>query len=186
MQTVVIIDHNDSFTDNLARYFRLCNVSTEIIRFDMIPKHIDASHLVFSPGPKAPSDYPESMRLLKTNIGKSAILGVCLGHQILGQAFGYQIKRSQKLQHGQSCVLSNCSGQIFKGINKPVVVGCYNSLVLSDTMDQKSPLEVAAVNDFGEIMALQHTSLQIYGVQFHPESVLTEQGLVMINNFLGN
>lgn len=184
MKSVVIIDHKDSFTDNLARYVRLCNANCIITKFNEIPDRLDATHIIISPGPLAPYDYPQTQLLLRKKVNNTPILGICLGHQMIGLEFGLELKKSEFPNHGRSISLSSYSGKLFTSINTSFEVGCYNSLILSDSILTDHQITITARNDLGEIMALQHNSLPIFGVQFHPESIMTQNGLLIIKNFL--
>lgn len=181
MSSVLIIDHNDSFTENLARYVRQLNVACEIVNFAAIPSKITASHLLFSPGPKAPSEYPTTQALFREQLPNKPMLGVCLGHQLFGLELGFQLKKCHNPMHGRSATLASYVGPLFANMPKRIDVGCYNSLTLSGSSDE---CEITAVSLDNEVMAIQHKTLPIFGVQFHPESILTASGGQILQNFL--
>ena len=181
MSLVVIIDHNDSFTENLARYVRLKGKVCEVIPFYDLPRTVDATHLIFSPGPKSPLDYPKTRKFFQTHLGQMPMLGVCLGHQLIGIEFGLKIVQAKSMLHGHQAIINTKNNLIFSGIESPMLVACYNSLVLSGL---SADLEVIATNKDKEIMALQHKHYKVFGVQFHPEAILTVHGFKIISNFL--
>ena len=181
MQSVLIIDFNDSFTENLARYFQLLGAECEIVTYTNIPRTISASHIVLSPGPLSPVDYPEAKVLLQKFIGKIPILGVCLGHQIICEYYGAKIVRTSKPSHGLAVKIRHNSEGLFKGMSSPLSVGCYNSLSVQAL---SSELICCAKNAQNEVMAVQHKKYAIFGVQFHPESVNTNKGLELLSKFL--
>ena len=181
--SVVIVDHYDSFTENLVRYVKLHGYSCCLVPYDeLVFGDINASHIILSPGPKSPRHYPNSLQIISLFKNKLPILGVCLGHQMLGSYFGMQVKRSQLPAHAYAKNISLEDSAIFQGLPKSIKVACYNSLVIE--AHNSSEMEVIAKCDLNEIMAIQHEKLPLFGVQFHPESVLTEFGATIIKNFL--
>ncbi|CRK85622.1 Aminodeoxychorismate synthase component 2 [Candidatus Providencia siddallii] len=188
---LLIIDNYDSFTYNLYQYFCELGASVIVKRNNEITlKKIEQSsitHLVISPGPGAPNCAGVSLDAIKYFAGKLPILGVCLGHQAIGQAFGASIVRARKMMHGKTSIIYHNSKGIFNGIKNPLVVTRYHSLVISTETVPES-LSVSAwslnKNNFDEIMGVYHKEFQIEGIQFHPESILTEQGYELLNNFL--
>ena len=181
MSLVVIIDHNDSFTENLARYVRLKGKECEVIPFYDLPRTVDATHLIFSPGPKSPLDYPKTRKFFRDHLGQMPMLGVCLGHQLIGIELGLELVQAKSMLHGHQASINTKNNLIFSGIESPMLVACYNSLVLSGL---SADVEVIATNKDKEIMALQHKHYKVFGVQFHPEAILTVHGLKIISNFL--
>lgn len=183
---IVVIDNYDSFVNNLARYFRLAGHETQLIRNDEVSVDevlkLNPSAIVISPGPKAPSDAGISMDLIRAAHQTIPILGVCLGHQCIGEVFGGLIERAKRPLHGVSSLIQHEGDGIFKGIPNPMKVGRYHSLIVN--LPDQSILKVTATSEEGEVMAIQHNEYPTFGVQFHPESVLTEHGMDIINNFL--
>lgn len=182
---ILVIDNYDSFVENLARYIRELNHETFVIRNDAITIHeiekLKPSHIVLSPGPCSPDEAGICLALIEHFAGEIPILGVCLGHQAIGQAFGAKVVRAIKPMHGKTSLITHQQKQIFANIFSPLTVARYHSLIVQEVPDC---LEVTATSKEGEIMALQHRKYPIYGVQFHPESFLTEHGHDLINNFL--
>ncbi|MFQ3248556.1 anthranilate synthase component II [Glaciecola sp.] len=188
---VLIIDNYDSFTFNLVRYFEELNARVMVIKNDelSIPEleALDFTHLVISPGPCTPDESGICLDAIVAFAGKLPILGVCLGHQAIGQVFGAKVVRAKNIKHGKT---SNVHVQqvhgIFDGINPTFIATRYHSLLLElDTLPEL--LEITAVcreSDDIEIMGIQHKTLPIFGVQFHPESLLTQEGHKLLNNFL--
>lgn len=183
---IVIIDNYDSFVYNLARYVRLTGHETKIIRHDEMTTEeildLKPSAIIISPGPKSPNEAGVSVNLIKAAYRTIPILGVCLGHQAIGAAFGGQIVKAERPMHGQASTVHHDGTGLFDGVFQPMVVGRYHSLVVN--LPDQSILRVAATSDEGEIMAFQHREYPTYGVQFHPESILTEQGMTIIQNFV--
>ncbi len=189
---LLIIDNYDSFTYNLYQYFCELGVEVQVFRNDEINivgiEALSPSHLVISPGPCTPNEAGISLEVIKYFAGKMPILGVCLGHQAIAQAFGATIVRAKRVMHGKTSpiVHNNCS--VFQGLNNPLTVTRYHSLVvengtLPDCFELTAWTEDAA-GQFEEIMGYQHTSLPIEAVQFHPESIKTDQGHELLANFL--
>ncbi|MCX7828557.1 MAG: aminodeoxychorismate/anthranilate synthase component II [Thermanaerothrix sp.] len=182
---ILMIDNYDSFTWNLVQYLsELDEVRT--VRNDRITpskiKAMNPSHIVISPGPGIPEDAGVSMEVIRTFMERIPILGVCLGHQAIGCAMGGRLVRSAKPCHGKTSSIHHSGEGIFSGLPTPFKATRYHSLVLEES-SLPEELKVTARTDDGTIMALQHLSLPLFGVQFHPESVLTQGGMRIIRNF---
>jgi anthranilate synthase/aminodeoxychorismate synthase-like glutamine amidotransferase len=185
---ILVIDNYDSFTYNLVQYLgelgadvvvrRNDQVSTEEVATTLRPERI-----VISPGPGIPDDAGVTLQLIQAFAETLPILGVCLGHQAIGQHFGARVVRSLRCVHGKSSEVSNDGRTIFKGIANPFTAGRYHSLVL-DPESLPECLEVSAVTADGVIMGIRHRELKVEGVQFHPESILTTTGKRLLENFL--
>lgn len=186
MQNVLVIDNYDSFVHNLARYLRLLGANTNVVRSDQITiAEIDAqrpSAIVISPGPKDPQHAGISVETIEHFANSVPILGVCLGHQAIGQAFGATIIKTEPV-HGRSSEVHHQGKGLFENLPSPLKVGRYHSLVIDPTT-LPDELEVTATTTDGIIMAVEHKSLPVFGLQFHPESVLSEFGLEMLQHFL--
>ena len=184
---LVMIDNYDSFTYNLVQYFGELGADVEVFRNDEIDVAGIADRrpalLVVSPGPCSPAEAGISVAAIKHFAGKLPILGVCLGHQAIGAAFGGKIVRAQQLMHGKTSVITTTREGVFAGLPERFTVNRYHSLAIEK---ESSPpvLKTTAWTDDGEIMGVRHESLPIQGVQFHPESILTEHGHAMLKNFL--
>jgi anthranilate synthase component II len=184
---VLIIDNYDSFTYNIVQYFGELGAEVEVFRNDEITiAQIAAKNpdrLVVSPGPCSPLEAGISVAAIQHFAGKLPILGVCLGHQSIGAAFGGNIIRAQELMHGKTSVITTTQQGVFAGLPKQFTVNRYHSLAI-EKASCPDVLEVTAWTDDGEIMGVRHKTLAIEGVQFHPESILTEHGHQMLKNFL--
>jgi anthranilate synthase component 2 len=184
---LLMIDNYDSFTYNLVQYFGELGAEVLVHRNDEIGlADIEAfkpSHLVVSPGPCSPAEAGISVAAIQHFAGKLPILGVCLGHQSIGSAFGGRIIRAQQLMHGKTSVIHTSQQGVFADLPKDFTVNRYHSLAI-ERSSCPAELEVTAWTDDGEIMGVRHRSLPIEGVQFHPESILTEHGHALLNNFL--
>lgn len=189
---LLIIDNYDSFTFNLYQYFCELGAEVKVVRNDEISlEGIEAlapSHLVISPGPCTPNEAGISLEAIKHFSGKLPILGVCLGHQAIAQAFGGEVVRARQVMHGKTSPISHIGKSVFSGLNNPLTVTRYHSLVVR-TESLPSCFEVTAwtqteEGEFDEIMGYQHHTLPIHAVQFHPESIKTEQGHELLANFL--
>ncbi len=184
---VFLLDNYDSFTYNLAQYFGELGQEVEVRRNDQIRlEQIEAlrpSALVISPGPCAPDQAGISLPAVSYFAGRLPILGVCLGHQCIGQAFGGRIVRAQVLMHGKTSAIEHDSRTIFRGLPQPFSATRYHSLVI-DPSSMPDCLEVSARGPSGSIMAVRHRELAVEGVQFHPESILTLAGKQLLANFL--
>lgn len=184
---LVLIDNYDSFTYNLVQYFGELGADIKVFRNDQVTLNqliaLNPSHLVISPGPGEPiKDDGISSDAIKYFDGKIPVLGVCLGHQALGAVFGGKVDRAQRLMHGKTSKVTHNGEGIFKGIPSPFEAMRYHSLVVYDPIPAE--LEVTAITPEEEIMGLKHKEHQTYGVQFHPESILTEHGKQLLKNFL--
>ena len=183
---LLMIDNYDSFTYNIVQYFGEFGAAVTVARNDEITLADIAghahTHLVISPGPCSPAEAGISVAAIQHFAGKLPILGVCLGHQAIGAAFGGKIIRSQQLMHGKTSVISTTQQGVFAGLPAQFIVNRYHSLAI-ERSSCPAELELTAWTDDGEIMGVRHRSLPIQGVQFHPESILTEHGHAMLNNF---
>jgi len=188
MSRVLVIDNYDSFTYNLVQAFLGTGVTVSVeYNDDITPEQanaIDPTHLVVSPGPGRPEDAGASVEMIRHFAGRIPILGVCLGHQAIGVAFGGKIDRALSLMHGKSSEIYHDRRSVFAGLPNPFVAGRYHSLAVSE-MTLPDELGISAYTSDGEIMGVRHKSLPVEGVQFHPESVLTPRGDRLISNFLG-
>lgn len=184
---ILIIDNYDSFVYNLARYIGRLNYTYQVKRNDAISLEeittLNPSHIIISPGPKAPKDSGISVDVIRHFTPVIPILGVCLGHQALGYAFGGVIERAPKPMHGKDSLITHNSKDIFSNLPAPLSVGRYHSLVVTE---KKLPecLQVTARTEDNIIMGLRHREYPAFGVQFHPESILTQHGLNLLQNFL--
>ena len=188
---LLMVDNYDSFTYNIVQYFGELGAEVEVFRNDEITvAEIDArlkagqlDRLVISPGPCSPAEAGISVAAIQHFAGKLPILGVCLGHQAIGAAFGGTIVRAQELMHGKTSVITTTQKGVFAGLPEKFTVNRYHSLAI-ERATCPDVLEVTAWTDDGEIMGVRHKTLPIEGVQFHPESILTEHGHAMLKNFL--
>ncbi len=184
---LLMIDNYDSFTFNLVQYFGELGAEVVTKRNDEITvEDIEAmrpDHIVVSPGPCSPTEAGISIDTIKYFGGMVPLLGVCLGHQAIGAAFGGRIIRAEKLMHGKTDVLHHDGKGVFEGLSNDYTITRYHSLVI-DRESVPDCLTVTATSSDGEIMAVRHKTLAIEGVQFHPESILTEQGHALLKNFL--
>jgi anthranilate synthase component II len=184
---LLMVDNYDSFTYNLVQYFGELGADVEVFRNDEISiTDIEArkpDRLVISPGPCSPAEAGISVDAIRHFAGKLPILGVCLGHQAIGAAFGGKIIRAQQLMHGKTSEIHTTREGVFSGLPETFTVNRYHSLAI-ERGSCPADLKVTAWTDDGEIMGVRHKSLAIEGVQFHPESILTEHGHAMLKNFL--
>lgn len=188
---LLMVDNYDSFTYNLVQYFGELGAEVEVHRNDEITvAEIEAKlktgqldRLVISPGPCSPAEAGISVAAIRHFAGKLPILGVCLGHQSIGAAFGGKIIRAQQLMHGKTSVITTTQEGVFAGLPRQFTVNRYHSLAI-ERSSCPPELRVTAWTDDGEIMGVKHATLPIEGVQFHPESILTEHGHAMLKNFL--
>lgn len=189
---VLMIDNYDSFTFNIVQYLGELGAEVHTIRNDALTldeiEALDFTHLVISPGPCTPNEAGISMELIRRFAGRVPILGVCLGHQAIGQVFGGKVVRAPLVMHGKTSLVSHRGEGVFEGLDDPLEVTRYHSLVV-EAESLPDCLEVTAltVDDDvtpGLIMGLRHKTLEIEGVQFHPESILSRQGHQLLNNFL--
>lgn len=190
---VLMIDNYDSCTYNLVQYFGELGADVETIRNDAITveeilgRSADTrpDRIVISPGPCSPAQAGISVALIQQAAGKIPLLGVCLGHQAIGAAFGGNIIRAQTLMHGKTSKIQHNGSGVFRGLPSPMTVIRYHSLAIEKS-SLPAELSITAWTDDGEIMGVQHKTLPIHGVQFHPESILSEHGHAMLKNFLDN
>jgi len=184
---LLMVDNYDSFTYNIVQYFGELGADIEVFRNDEIDLEGIAQRkpdrLVISPGPCSPAEAGISVAAIQHFAGKLPILGVCLGHQSIGAAFGGKIVRAQELMHGKTSVIQTTQQGVFRNLPEKFTVNRYHSLAIERT-SCPADLEITAWTDDGEIMGVRHCSLAIEGVQFHPESILTEHGHAMLKNFL--
>lgn len=185
---LLMVDNYDSFTFNIVQYFGELGAEVEVFRNDEITLEGIAERrpdrLVISPGPCSPAEAGISVAAIKHFAGKLPILGVCLGHQSIGAAFGGRIIRARELMHGKTSTITTTGQGVFAGLPAQFTVNRYHSLSI-ERESCPEVLEVTAWTDDGEIMGVRHKELPIEGVQFHPESILTEHGHAMLKNFLG-
>ena len=184
---LLMVDNYDSFTFNIVQYFGELGADVEVFRNDEITLEGIAARqpdrLVISPGPCSPAEAGISVAAIQHFAGKLPLLWVCLGHQSIGAAFGGQIVRAQELMHGKTSVITTKQEGVFAGLPEQFTVNRYHSLAI-ERSSCPSCLKVTAWTDDGEIMGVRHTEFDIEGVQFHPESILTEHGHAMLKNFL--
>jgi anthranilate synthase component 2 len=184
---LLMIDNYDSFTYNIVQYFGELGEIVRTVRNDEITldqiADMNPERICISPGPKSPKDAGVSVDVLKEFKGKKPILGVCLGHQAIGEAFGGKIIRAKQVMHGKTSKIAHTGEGVFKGLPSPFTVIRYHSLAI-ERASLPSCLEVTAWTDDGEIMGVRHKEFDIEGVQFHPESILSEHGHAMLKNFL--
>jgi anthranilate synthase component 2 len=184
---LLMVDNYDSFTYNIVQYFGELGADIEVFRNDEIDLEGIAQRkpdrLVISPGPCSPAEAGISVAAIQHFAGKLPILGVCLGHQSIGAAFGGKIVRAQELMHGKTSVIQTSQQGVFRNLPEKFTVNRYHSLAIERT-SCPADLAITAWTDDGEIMGVRHKSLAIEGVQFHPESILTEHGHAMLKNFL--
>jgi len=182
-----MIDNYDSFTYNLVQYLGELGEEVEVYRNDVITLDkiaaLKPKHIVISPGPCTPNEAGVSVPLIKRFAGEIPILGVCLGHQSIGQAFGGKIVHAKQLMHGKTSNIQHKQQGVFRNLPSPFQATRYHSLVI-ERASLPTCLEVTAWTDDGEIMGVRHKNLLIEGVQFHPESILTEHGHDLLKNFL--
>ena len=184
---VLMVDNYDSFTFNIVQYFGELGAEVEVFRNDEITLDGIAARkpdrLVISPGPCSPAEAGISVAAIQHFAGQLPILGVCLGHQSIGAAFGGKVIRAQALMHGKTSVITTTQEGVFAGLPERFTVNRYHSLAI-ERASIPACLKVTAWTDDGEIMGVRHTGLDIQGVQFHPKSILTEHGHAMLKNFL--
>ena len=186
---LLMIDNYDSFTYNLVQYFGELGETVEVFRNDEITleriKTLNAQRIVISPGPCTPNEAGVSLSLLKEYGGQVPTLGVCLGHQSIGQAFGGKIVHAKQIMHGKTSPIYHHDMGVFQGLPNPFTATRYHSLVI-ERESLPDCLEITAWTEDGEIMGVRHKLLPIEGVQFHPESILSEHGHQLLRNFLAS
>jgi anthranilate synthase/aminodeoxychorismate synthase-like glutamine amidotransferase len=184
---ILMLDNYDSFTYNLVQYLGQLGVNVKVFRNDAISveqvKKLSPEKIVISPGPGRPEDAGISCALIKELAGKVPILGVCLGHQAIGYCFGGRIIRAKKLMHGKTSMINHNRKDIFKHMPNPFEATRYHSLLV-ESRSFPDCLEVTARTKENEIMGLKHKRYAVFGVQFHPESILTKGGLELLRNFI--
>ena len=184
---LLLIDNYDSFTYNLVQAFLILGAEVEVYRNDAIDlaaaEALAPTHLCISPGPGTPAQAGVSIAMIRAFAGRIPVLGVCLGHQSITEAFGGRVVRAGRLMHGKTSMIEHDGAGVFAGIANPCEVGRYHSLI-AEPASLPAELLVSARTAEGEIMGLRHRHLPIEGVQFHPESVLSPDGPAMLGNFL--
>jgi len=185
---ILVIDNYDSFTYNLVQYLGELGEQIEVRRndevtVDEIEAKLKPARILISPGPGTPDDAGVSMKVIESFAGKIPLLGVCLGHQSIGQVFGGRVVRASQLCHGKSSLVQHDGKTIFAGLDQSFSAGRYHSLIVED-QNLPSCLEVSARTPDGIIMGLRHRELKVEGVQFHPESIMTTEGKKLLGNFL--
>ncbi|MEP3350708.1 MAG: aminodeoxychorismate/anthranilate synthase component II [Marinomonas sp.] len=189
---LLMIDNYDSFTYNLVQYFRELGADVQVYRNDELSiediEQLAPTHLVISPGPCTPNEAGISMAAIAAFAGKIPILGICLGHQSIAQVFGGEVIRAKNVMHGKTSLIHHKNTSVFSGLPNPHVATRYHSLIVSaDTLPDCFEVTAWCQNEAGEqeeIMGIRHKELAIEGVQFHPESILTEAGHALLANFL--
>ncbi len=184
---ILLLDNYDSFVYNLARYLRELGQEVEVVRNDVLTvaqaRRLRPSHIVLSPGPQTPREAGISVEVVRQLGATIPVLGVCLGHQCIGEAFGGRTVRARRPMHGKAAPARHNAQGLFSGLPNPLRVGRYHSLVI-DPATLPPVLQVTARSSEGEIMAVRHRQWPVFGVQFHPESVLTEHGHDLLRHFL--
>jgi anthranilate synthase/aminodeoxychorismate synthase-like glutamine amidotransferase len=184
---ILLIDNYDSFTYNIFQYLSCLGAKVKVVRNDAIAvkdvARLKPEAIVLSPGPGTPDESGITLETITTYTGKIPILGVCLGHQSIGQAFGGKVIRAGKLMHGKTSMIQHTNKGVFKGLPNPLEVTRYHSLIV-ERKSLPDCLEVTATTDDGMIMGLRHKRYLVEGVQFHPESYVTQKGMEMLQNFL--
>lgn len=184
---ILLIDNYDSFTYNIEQYLGELGQKVKVIRNDKITlaqiARMKPDAIVISPGPGNPDEAGVTLEAIATFAGKIPLLGICLGHQAIGQVFGGRVKRAPRMMHGKTSVIKHDGKGVFKGIPNPVEVTRYHSLHVEEE-SLPSSLKVTAMTEDGVIMGLRHKKFLVEGVQFHPESYKTEHGHRMLDNFL--
>jgi len=184
---ILMIDNYDSFTYNLVQYLGELGEDLQVFRNDKITikeiEKLKPNKIVISPGPGTPKDAGISIKVIKQFAGKTPILGVCLGHQAIAEAFGGKVIRAGQLMHGKTSEIHHDNKGVFKGLPNPFTATRYHSLLV-EKKSLPDCFELSAWTDEGEIMGLRHKEFKLEGVQFHPESILTDSGKQLLSNFL--
>lgn len=185
---IVVVDNYDSFTYNLVQYLGEMGASVQVLRNDAIDvdglEAMEPEGVLLSPGPGTPDDAGITLACVERLAGRVPLLGVCLGHQAIAQSYGGKIVRADRLMHGRTSPIEHVGGGVFEGLPSPFTATRYHSLIV-DRASVPDTLEVTAWTAEGEIMGLRHRELEVEGVQFHPESFLTEHGHALLERFLG-
>lgn len=185
---ILMIDNYDSFTFNLVQYLGELGADIKVYRNDKISiseiEQMAPDHIVISPGPCTPNEAGVSMEVIRHFSGKIPLLGVCLGHQSIGQVFGGKVTRAKELMHGKTSQVKHDGKTIFAGVPETFTATRYHSLIV-DKDSLPDCLEISAETDDGVIMGIRHKEYRVEGVQFHPESILTEYGKTILQNFIG-
>jgi para-aminobenzoate synthetase component II len=186
---ILVLDNYDSFVFNVVRYLEELGETVRVVRNDALDvagiRALDPEALVISPGPCTPAEAGVSLPAIRALSGAVPILGVCLGHQAIGAAFGGRVERALRPLHGQATPVGHDGARLFQGLPDPMQVGRYHSLVVTPEPGMERHLAIDARSAEGEVMALSHRRHPTYGIQFHPESVLTQDGHAIFANFLG-
>ena len=184
---IVMIDNYDSFTYNLVQYFGELGAPVKVFRNDKITveavRKLRPDKIVISPGPGGPQDAGISCAVIREFSGKVPLLGVCLGHQCIGSVFGGKVIRAKRLMHGKTSPVYHDGKTIFKGVSNPFPATRYHSLIVENS-SLPACLKVIARTKENEIMAIKHRALPVWGVQFHPESIMTKEGMKVLHNFI--
>ena len=184
---LVVIDNYDSFTYNLVQYFGELGVELKVLRNDVVSveelRDLRPTRICVSPGPCTPNEAGISCEVIKSFGGEIPIFGVCLGHQSIGQVYGGEVVRAKELMHGKTSMIHHDGDSVFKGLPNPFEATRYHSLIVKKE-SLPDCLEVTAWTEDGIIMGLKHKELNVHGVQFHPESILTDSGKQILKNFL--
>lgn len=184
---ILLIDNYDSFTYNLYQYMGIFNDDIKVVRNDKITieeiKALEPERIVLSPGPKSPKEAGICIDAVREFYDKIPILGICLGHQSIGEAFGATVSYAKKIFHGKQSEITHTGDSVFTGIDSPIKVARYHSLAVKKE-GLPDCLRILAETDDGEIMAMRHKEYPVVGLQFHPESIYTEHGKRMLENFI--
>jgi len=184
---LLVIDNYDSFTYNLVQYLGELKAEVEVVRNDQVSVdeilHNNASHIMISPGPCTPKEAGVSNEIIKTFSGKKPVLGVCLGHQCIGHVFGGEIVRAKSIMHGKTSDIKHNNDPLYKGLENPFQATRYHTLIIEKKSLPKD-LKINAWTSKGEIMGVKHKKHPTWGVQFHPESIMTPEGKQLLKNFL--
>lgn len=187
LDMLLVLDNFDSFTYNLVQYFGQLGVEQKVFRNNEITPEealaLEPDRVMISPGPCSPNEAGVSMDMIEAFAGKKPLLGVCLGHQCIGQFFGGKVVRASRLMHGKTSPIRHDGREIFDGVQNPFAATRYHSLIV-ERKTLPDCLEITAETDEGEIMGMRHRDLPVWGVQFHPESYATEGGMRLLENFL--